>query len=813
MSVCSNACQSYSNAPLYGDGGFMIRTYFKIAWRNLLRSKSFSIINVSGLAIGMASAMLIILWARNEISYDRFYSKTDRIYKLYNRDKINGEIQVSGQSPTALAAALKQDYPEVEDAIRYRGVNFLTTAGEKHINARGAFADSNFLSVFDLPLLKGSANTSLNTYSIILTQQLAEKLFGSNDIIGKTVRIDSTDNFTVTAVLKKLPPNTQFDFEYLLPWNYMIRLGWDDGKNWVNSFSDTYVSLKKGASQKVFDKKIKNIIVSHIKGSESESRAEAFTQPLSRLYLYSRVQNGQLVGGRIEIVRLFIIIAIFILLIACINFMNLSTARSEKRAKEVGVRKVMGAFKTSLVVQFISESILLTSLAFIIAVAIVLLSLPAFDQLTGKDVSLHLNNPLSWIVAIAFILCTGFIAGSYPAFYLSSFTPVKVFKGSFKKINTLITPRKVLVVLQFTFAVTLIICTIIVKEQVALAQQRDAGYNKNHLIYTFTQGDVNKHFELIKHDLLSSGAATAVTKTFSPITKRWNDGSGFQWQGSTEADKKTDFVWFGSDADFVKTIGVSLASGRDIDVYKYPTDSMAMLLNEEAVKAMGIKNPIGQTITFIPDGRKWHVVGVVKNFILESPYEKINPMMIVGPSQFFQVVHIRLNPANSAAVDLAKTEEIFKRYNPEYPFDYVFADESYAKKFNDERRTEKLSRLFAGLTIFISCLGLFGLAAYMAENRMKEIGVRKVLGASAANITLLLSKGFLQLIIISVIIACPVAYTAMTKWLDNYEYRTEIHWWIFFGAGLLAIIIALITISFQAIKAAIANPVKSLRTE
>ena len=792
----------------------MIKNFFKVAYRNLLRNKSFSILNISGLAIGMASAMLILLWVQNELSYDRFYAKTDRIYKMYNRDKVNGELLAIDQSPTALASALKQDYPEVEDAIRFRRVTFLATVGEKHLNVQGAFADSGFLSMFSFPLLKGSAGNALSgNYNIVLTENLAKKLFGDEDPVGKTVRIDTADNFTVTGVLKDLSGNTQFDFEYLLPWNYMIQLGWDDGKNWVQNFTNTYASLKPGASQKSFDEKVKKIIISHTKGSEAESKAEVFTQPLSRLYLYSRSENGQLIGGRIEMVRLFIIIAIFILLIACINFMNLSTARSEKRAKEVGIRKVAGALKSSLIMQFISESILISFIAFIIAITIVQLSLPGFNQLIGKQLSVNFEDPFFWLFAVAFILFTGFIAGSYPAFYLSSFAPVKVFKGSFKKINALVTPRKLLVILQFTFAIILIICTIIVEQQVKFAQERDAGYNKNNLIYTFTQGDVNKHFDLIKHDLLSSGAAIAVTKSYSPITKRWNDGSGFQWLGSAEADKKTDFVWFGSDAGFVKTIGVKLAEGRDIDVYNYPTDTMAMLLNEEAVKIMRLKNPIGQIVTFTPDGRQWHVVGVVKNFILESPYEKINPMMIVGPSQFFQVVHIRLNPANTADVNLAKAEKIFKQYNPQYPFEYYFADEYYAKKFSDEKRTEAFAQLFAALTIFISCLGLFGLASYMAENRIKEIGVRKVLGASMMNIAFLLSKNFLKLIIISVIIASPVAYIAMSKWLSNYQYRTEIHWWIFFSAGLLAIIIALITISFQAIKAAIANPVKSLRTE
>jgi len=793
----------------------MIKNYFKIAWRNLWKNKTFSFINIAGLAVGMASATLIMLWAKNEISYDRFYSKTDRIYKLYQRDNLNGELQISASSPSALAIALKQNYPEVEDAVRYRKVTFLTTGGEKHLNIQGAFADSNFLSVFDLPLLKGKASASLNgNYSIVLTNQLAKKFFGNEDPIGKTVRIDSTDNFTVTAVLKDFPPNTQFDFEYLLPWNYMIRLGWDDGKNWVSfAFLDTYVSLKPGASGSAFNEKIKEIIYSNTRGTANESKAEMFTQPLSRLYLYSKAENGQLVGGRIEMVKLFVIIAIFILLIACINFMNLSTARSEKRAKEVGVRKVMGAFKTSLIMQFIGESILLVSAAFIFAIVVVFLCLPAFGQLTGKQLTLDFTDPFFWFFAIVFILSTGLIAGSYPAFYLSSFAPVRVFKGGFKKINALVTPRKVLVILQFTFAIILIICTIIVRQQVKFAKDRDTGYNKNNLIYTFTQGDVNQHFDLIKHDLLSSGAAIGVTRTYSPITKRWNDGAEFQWPGSTEADKKLNFVWFGSDADFVKTIGTKLAAGRDINVYNYPTDSMAMLLNEQAVKMMRLKDPIGQTITFTPDGRQWHVVGVVKDFILESPYEKINPMMIVGPSQFFQVMHIKLNPANTVDVNLAKAEKIFKQYNPQYPFDYVFADESYARKFSDEKRTETLAGLFSGLTILISCLGLFGLAAYMAENRIKEIGVRKVLGASAANISLLLSKDFLRLVIVSILVASPIAYFAVSKWLSNYSYRTEIHWWVFAGAGVLAVIIALITVSFQAIKAAIANPVESLRTE
>lgn len=790
----------------------MLKNYLKLAWRNLVRRKSFSIINIAGLAIGMASAMLIMIWAENEISYDRFYKNTDRIYRLYDRDKANGEWQVSNQTPVALGPALKQDYPDVQDVTRFRNVTFLTTVGDKHLNVKGAFADSSFLSLFSFPHLKGKPEALSSNYDIVLTQPLAEKLFGSDDVVGKIVRIDSVDNFRVAAVLKALPGNTQFDFEYLLPWSYLTRLGWLDQKDWFNNFSDTYVLVRPATRQKDFDEKIRNVITSHTTGTPSEFKAEVFTQPLRRMYLYSRAENGELVGGRVELVRLFVVIAIFILLIACINFMNLSTARSEKRAKEVGIRKVMGAFKRSLIIQFISESILLAFIAFVIASAVALLSLPAFNHLTEKHLSLDFGNVYLWIFAIAFIAGTGFIAGSYPAFYLSSFSPVKVFKASFRKINAVITPRRLLVVLQFTFAIVLIICTIIVKQQVNFAQERDPGYIKKDLIYTFTQGNVDQHFDLIKHDLLNSGAAISVSKSYSPITRRWNDAAGFQWQGSTETDKRIDFVWFGSDADFVNTIGVKLVSGRDIDVYKFPTDSIAMLLNEQAVTVMGLKKPLGQTIT-AADGRQWHVVGIVKDFVLESPYEKINPMMIVGPSQFFQVLHIRLNPANDMDVDLSKIERIFKQYNSQYPFEYYFADEYYARKFSDEKRIETLAQLFAFLAILISCLGLFGLATYLTENRTKEIGVRKILGASSANISLLLSQDFLKLVMAALVIATPIAYFAMSNWLRNYQYRTQIHWWVFLSAGLLAIFIALITVSFQAVRAAMANPAKSLRTE
>lgn len=699
----------------------------------------------------------------------------------------------------------------MEDAVRTNNGTFLLSVGDKHLNAQGYFTDTGFLNMFSFPLVNGNPSAALNSINkIVITEELSKKLFGNENAMGKIIKLDSADNFTVSGVLKDLPNNTKFDFEYLLPWSYMTKIGYDDS-SWGNNSVQTYVLLKKNVSQKSFDAKIQNITIDHTKGTGDLSTTKVFTQKLSGQWLYSKSENGQYIGGRIETVKLFAVIAGLILLIACINFMNLSTARSEKRAKEVGIRKVVGAQKRLLVAQFIGESILLAFLAFIFAILIVEISLPGFNSLVDKKLYLNFSNVSYWLFALAFIIFTGMLAGSYPAFYLSSYKPVKVLKGTFKASHALVTPRKILVVLQFTFAIALIICTIIVERQIKYAQERDAGYVRDKLAYTFIQGDVDKHYDLIRNELISSGAAVAVTKSMSPITQRYSDGWGWSWDGSTEDDKKTDFIRMASDADFVKTMGVKLTAGRDIDIYKYKTDSTALLLNESAVKIMRLKHPVGAVIE--GDGQKWHVVGVLKDFIYESPYEKIQQLVVLGPKSWFSTIHFKLNPANPTEKNLKLTETVFKKYNPQYPFDYKFVDESYALKFADEQRTGTLAALFAGLTIFISCLGLFGLATYMAENRIKEIGVRKVLGASVINITSLLSKDFLKLVVISLVIASPIAWWAMSSWLKNYAYRINIEWWVFVLAGLLSVGIALLTVSYQSIKAAVANPAKSLRTE
>lgn len=786
----------------------MFRNYFKTAFRNLWRNKSFSAINIAGLAIGMGSAILILLWIQNEVSYDRFHKQIDRLYLVASRGKFDGEWQTWTSTPKPMAPALKRDYTGVDEVTRYMNITFLVSAGEKHLNLRGAFADPSFLRMFSFPLEKGQQSSALDgNSSIVITAQLAKKLFGDEDPMGKIIKIDSTENFTVAGVMKDLPTNTTFEFEYLLPWTFLKRLNWDDDA-WGNSSITTYVKLNPGVHPADFENQIRTIIQKH-----SDEIQETILQPVSRMHLYSKPENGEFVAGRVEMVRLFVVIAAFILLIACINFMNLSTARSEKRAKEVGVRKVVGAQRSFLIAQFLGEGMLTALIAGILALVLVQISLPAFDSLIGKSLTLDFENPSYWLIAFLFIIFTGLLAGSYPALYLSSFRPVQVLKGTYKAANAVVTPRKVLVVIQFSFAIILIICTLIVKHEIDFAQDRDSGYSRNNLVYTFTQGDAAKNYELIKRDLISSGAAISVTKSANPITQRWNGGYGFQWPGSTETDKTQLFVRLGSDADFVKTMGTKLIAGRDIDIYNYPGDTTAMLLNESAVKTMGLKDPIGQIVKRDND-HEWKIIGVVKDFVLESPFEvKVNPMMIIGPTFFFQVIHFKMNPQNSASVNIAKAQEIFKKYNPEYPFDYVFTDEAYARKFSDEKRSGKLAALFAGLSIFISCLGLFGLATYMAETRIKEIGVRKVLGASVGGIVGLLSKDFVKLVLISFLVAAPIAWYVMSKWLEEYSYRINISWMTFAGAGLLSVLIAVTTVSYQAIRAAISNPVRALRTE
>ncbi|MVM32546.1 FtsX-like permease family protein [Spirosoma sp. HMF4905] len=793
----------------------MIQNYVKIAWRNLMRAKGYASLNIAGLAVGMAASALIFLWIQSELNYDRFYSKTDRLFQVYNRDVFSGNAQVWGTTPKPLAPELKQDYPDIEDASRFRPTGFLLTAADKKLNSEGAYADPSFLSLFDFSLLSGNREKVLSgSNGIIITKSLAEKLFGTTDAIGKVVQLDHKDSFSVTGVLDDLPNNTQFNnVSFLLPWTAFVTPSWDsDG--WASNNNYTYVLLKDKVNSDVVNEKIKRLTANHLKGEiDDVSNRQIFLHPASKWHLYSKQENGQLTEGSIVTVRLFGIIAAFILLIAAVNFINLSTARSEKRAKEVGVRKVAGAQKSALIFQFISESVMLAFLSGILALLLIVLFMPTFNDLTDKQLTLSLGSLNFWLTALAFVLFTGLLAGSYPAFFLANFQPVKVMKGIPQSVHAVFSPRKGLVIAQFTFAIVLIIATLVIKHQINYAQNRESGYDKNNLLFSYLTGDLSTHYGSLQQELIQSGAAVAVSKSLGPITSINSRQWGLSWPGSTKADKDVEFDRFAADADFLKTTGTKLIVGREIDVRHYPTDSSAVLLNETAVKTMHLKTPVGTAISF--GNQNWQVIGVVKDFIFASPYEAVNPVVVHGPKGSVPLdwVSIRLNPSNTTAQNLELAETVFKKYNPGYPFEYTFADESYKAKFADEQRTGLLTSLFTGLTIFISCLGLFGLAAYTAQQRTKEIGVRKVLGASVPSIIRLLTKDFIQLLGIAFIIGAPIGWYAMDKWLQDYNYRIVIGAGVFILTLVSSLLIVVLTVSFQAIKAALMNPVTSLRSE
>lgn len=788
------------------SSGSMLNNYFKTSCRTLLRNKTFSAINIAGLAVGMAGAILLLLWIVNMYSFDQFHTKKDRIYQVYSQEENGGEIATWNGTPHPAGPALKAGWPQVEEAVRVNWVAaFVLKNGDKQLQTQGYLTDPAFLTMFDFPLLKGNPRTALNgPHSIVLTEKAAGQLFGNGEALGKVIRIDSNINFTVTGILKNIPHNSRFEFDYLVPWSYMKEVGWEDA-NWSNSSIATYVLLKPGVTEQKANMLIGNLL----KNNAPNVATEIFLHPMRKWRLWSRFENGKIVGGGIEAVRLLGVIAAFILLIACINYMNMSTARSEKRAKEVGIRKVAGAGRGSLITQFISESVIIAGVAGVLALLIAQSALGRFNKLIYEELSIPYTNTRFWIAAIGFILITGILAGSYPAFYLSAFRPVKVLKGTFKAVHALVTPRKVLVVVQFTFAIIFIISTLIIYRQILHVQQRDMGINMDNLAFVYMKGDLKKNYPLIKNELLNRGIATAVTRTNCPVTDIWSSTDSYSWPGKGPGEK-IGFIQFLSDDDFTQTLGLKVLSGRDINTSLYPTDSTAMLLTESAVKRMGLKQPLGQLIK--GDYRDWHVVGVISDFIPGSPFQPVQPIVLQGPDKdWFGAITFRLS--NTSKAVLEKVAQVFKKYNPDYPFEYHLVSESHLAKFRGQEYTGRLAAVFAGLAVFISCLGLFALAAYMAESRVKEIGVRKVLGASVSALVTLLSTGFLKLVLIAFLVASPLAWWLMHSWLQHFAYRIDIGWWVFGLTGLASLFIAILTVSYQALKAALASPIKAIRSE
>jgi putative ABC transport system permease protein len=790
----------------------MIRNYLKVAWRSLLRNKAHSFINIAGLSVGLACSLLILLWVQNERSVDAFHKNSDRLFTVYGLVHNNHKLSGTYNTPGILADEMKRIVPEVECAT---GMGFGETSvfrvGDKSLKIYGNSAGADYFKMFSYPLLQGTAKTALSSRSgIAISRKMAEQFFGSpENAIGKNILYQNSKNFTVTAVFENLPKNVSQSFEFLTNWEvFLTNNPW--AREMGNNGPPTYVMLRKDANAALVDKKITNFFDHywHTNRKTVSFYIDLALQPYAESYLNNNLDNGKPDGGRIEYVRIFSIIAIFILLIACINFMNLTTARSVKRAREIGVRKVVGALRSSLIWQFISESLLITSIAVIFSLVLVVLLLPLFNQVTQKQIDLPFKQLPFWLKLAGITLVTGLISGSYPALFLSSFNPVKVLKGTLKLESGTTIFRKGLVVFQFVLSIILITGTVIISRQMSYVQSKNLGYDKENLVLVVMEGELESKYQLFKNELLNTSAIQSVSRVSAPPTDSYGSTGAVNWTGK-DTTQNAMFTQVGVGFDYLKTMKMALLAGRDFSK-DFPSDTANYILNESALKATGYKDPIGQPFALF--GRRGKVIGVVKDFHFHSMHTAIGPMVFKYGENMPGAVLIRTQPGKTR--ESVKTiENLCKRLNPAFPPSYYFVDEEYQKLYQNEQIINKLSDAFAFLAIFISCLGLLGLAMFTAEQRIKEIGIRKVLGASVRSLFGLLSQEFLVLVIIALLIATPITWYAMNKWLLGFVYRAPLQWWVFLLSGGLIILIALATVSFQAIKAALVNPIKSLRSE
>ncbi|HTH57166.1 MAG TPA: ABC transporter permease [Cyclobacteriaceae bacterium] len=796
----------------------MFKNYFTVALRNLRKNAGYSFINIVGLATGMAVALLIGLWIWSELTYNQSFKNYSRIAQVWQHNLINGAKESWIAVPPVLAEEIRNkfgsDFKYVLQASWNSG--HVLMAGEKKFDKTGTYIEPQVIEMLGLKMLRGTREALKDPYSIILSESTAKAYFEGDDPMGKTLRIDNKLDVKVTGVYEDLPRNSSFnDVYYFMPWELNLIANERIRKMenpWGSNFTQVLAQIADNADMDRVSAKIVNVKYDKVKnGFDERYKSEVFLHPMSKWHLYPDFNNGVNTASGMQFVWLFGIIGIFVLLLACINFMNLSTARSEKRAKEVGIRKSIGSSRYQLIGQFFSESMLVSLLAFMISLLFVQLSLPFFNQVADKQLSLPYADPLFWLIGIGFSLATGIVAGSYPALFLSSFRPVKVLKGTFRAGRLASIPRQALVVLQFTVSVTLIIGTIIVFQQIQYAKNRPIGYDRNGLInmYEHTR-DIHNHFEAVRTELKNSEAIVEMTESGSPTTDVWGANGGFDWKGK-DPTLGVNFPNNGTTYEYGKTVGWTFKEGRDFS-RDHATDSMAFVINETAAKFFGFKNTVGEELIW--NGERYTIIGVINDMVIQSPYQTIQPQLFHierrGSGNLFI---LKLNPLRSSTASLDKIREVFTKYDPSSPFDYQFVDQDYARKFESEERIGKLASTFAGLAIFISCLGIFGLASFVAEQRTKEIGVRKVLGASVLNLWGMLSKDFVMLVIVSLFVAIPSAYYFMNTWLTRYEYRTEMAWWIFAAAGAGALVITLCTVSFQSIKAALVNPVNSLRAE
>jgi len=805
----------------------MLRNYFKIAWRNLTSKKAYSFINIGGLAVGMAIAILIGLWIYDELSYNQYHKNYNKIAQVMVKGSFAGQGFSSNALPRPLESELRNKYGDnFKNIVMSRwDEDHILSVGNKKISQVGRFMQPGAPEMLSLEMLKGTWSGLKDPSSIMLSASAAKALFGDADPLDKMMRIDNQMDVKITGVFKDLPHSTEFSrVKFLSTWDLLLSHNkWmqEASNEWGNSSFLMYVQIESNISLEAVSSKIKKSLHDNVNDEDKKFNVAVFLHPMSRWHLYSEWKNEVNVGGRIQFVWMFGIIGAFVLLLACINFMNLSTARSEKRAKEVGIRKAIGSMRSQLIRQFLTESFLVVFISFFLAILLAAFCIPWFNKLSDKQMTMFWSNPVFWLTSLAFVVLTSLISGSYPAFYLSSFNPVKVLKGTFKAGRFASVPRKVLVVIQFTVSIALIIGTIIVYQQIEHAKNRPVGYDRNGLLMVQIKSpDLKDKLAVLNAELKNAGVAVEMASSSSPLTGVWSNNSGLEWKGK-QPDKVSGFGTIWITHDYGKTVGWNFKEGRDFS-RKLTTDSVgpesvkgpiySMVINEAAAKYMNMKNPVGEIIRW--DGYPFQVIGVIKNMLMESPFAPVKQMIyLVNYTEATAWLNIRINPKMSAGEALLKMEAIFKKLVPSVPFEYKFADTEYGLKFAAEERIGKLASVFASLAILISCLGLFGLASFIAEKRTKEIGIRKVLGATLYNLWKMLSKEFVILVLIACLIAVPLSYYFLHQWLQKYEYRTEISWWIFAIAIGGALLITLLTISFQAIKAAIANPIKSLRTE
>ena len=713
--------------------------------------------------------------------------------------------------PIPLSEELRNKYPDFKYVSLCTKRTQVLGADEKKLSVTGDYAEPDFTKMMSVKMISGSGDLGADMNGILISVTLSKNLFGKENPIGKAIKVNNKEAVKVAGIYEDFPKGCEFeDVLFLMSWDQLYasedftknsRQEWDNNSYWI------YGRLKDGVDFKNVSAKIKDIRMK--RSGPPGYKPEFFIHPMSKWHLYSAFKNGVNTGGAIQFVWLFGIIGVFVLLLACINFMNLSTARSEKRAKEVGIRKAIGSLRGQLIVQFFSESLTITVIAFVAALLFAQLALPLFNRISGKDMSILWKNPYFWIMGLGFSLFTGLIAGSYPAIYLSSFNPVKVLKGTFKVGRFAAVPRKTLVVVQFSVSGILIIGTIVVFRQIQYAKNRPLGYDRNGLIQMGMNTDLIGHYEALRNDLLKTGAVYEFAESSGAITDQGGGTTAISWKGKGK-DEHPLLMSNSVTIDYGKTIGWQLVQGRDFS-RGFVTDTASMILNESAIKLIKFKNPLNETISW--QGKEFRVVGVVRDMVKESPFSNVNPSFFVMNPGAVSTVNIKLAPKMSKSDALTRVGEVFKIYDPESPFSYSFADEDYNRKFLDEERIGKLAACFASLAIFISCLGLFGVASFVAEQRTKEIGVRKVLGASVFNLWGLVSREFVMLVFISLFIAMPTAYYFLHLWLENYAYKADLSWWIFALAGAGALLITILTVSYQGIRAALTNPVRSLRTE